>query len=972
MMVTMMAKKFLLVLLLAVLVIAVGCKKTEDEKSKEVKLAVLELKTAGGSNIAFKSGFNGNTSEYEAEVTNATTCAAIIAVAADAKASVTGTGLVILNEGSNNLKVKVIAEDHAYTKTYTINIKRAVKISDEAKLKSLELFCGGARTVFTPAFSSEITSYSAIVEYNVTNAAITCSAVDIKSEITGGGIFALVDGNNVFKIVTTAEDKKTTKEYKITITRKVRVVRDGTFIYFEKPVSWSGAALKYKINDSTSLTGGQMLTYRPDWYGYEVKKAYSKFEFFIYNGTEKFDNGGANYIITQKGEYWIKSDGTMSMEDPYNPAAEGILFNSRNIKYKSPFGAVPAGTETTFAFETAKDVITEANLVIENQNIVGDRGISYSPYETIKMTKVNNGYTDMWEVKHTLNTKGVYGYYFEIFNGTSKRYLCGAAKRMNVAHYNLPLTGGDGVVFRGFPIEGEFIQTVYDPSFKTPDWAKDTIYYYIFPERFRNGNKTNDPKVGVDKFYGNKDIEVHADWLDTKPWVPGTADGNSSDDGEWCNDFYGGDLAGITEKLDYLKELGINTIYTNPIFEAPSNHKYDTADYMKIDNSFGTLSDFENLISRAKEKGMRVILDTSLNHSGSDSVYMDRYGKYDGLGAFENEVIKTDSSYYDWYLWNPGAASADGKYNQWANPTLATLNPNSQSYRDFAFRNSDSVTKYWLKEGAAGWRMDVAPWKPDDFWREWRTAVKAQDSDAVTVAECWFDSSKYFLGDTFDSAMNYIFKQAVLSFAGGAKTAKDVNDMLEVMRENYPMESFYVLMNLLSTHDAARALNDFGCKEAGDASYGTATEKLKLAVLFQMTYPGAPAIYYGDEVGMTGGADPDNRGPYPWEDVGGSPDKTLLASIKSLVKMRNDNIILRRGTLEPIYTDNNIMVMKRTYNGKNAVVILNNKNADVNVEIPVAGITGTLTDVLNSGSATVVDGQIKLTVKALWGAVLAD
>jgi glycosidase len=315
---------------------------------------------------------------------------------------------------------------------------------------------------------------------------------------------------------------------------------------------------------------------------------------------------------------------------------------------------------------------------------------------------------------------------------------------------------------------------------------------------------------------------------------------------------------------------------------------------------------------------------------------MDRYGKYEGTGAFKNEKIRKESPYYDWYLFNEKALKADSMYSQWANPSLATLNKASESYRRFAFKDDDSVMKYWLDFGTGGWRMDVAPWVPDDFWREWRSEIKKKDPNALLICETWFDSSKYFLGDTFDSTMNYIFRQAALELAKGKSIAK-VTDTLEMMREYYPEEAFYSLMNLLSTHDATRLLFELGYKGEGkdtEEKIAEAKRRLLAAVFLQMTYPGAPAIYYGDEVGVTGGDDPKNRRSYPWVEDGGKPDLKLLEEFKKLTKLRNNNEILRRGTLKMIDAGEGILAFERHYNGKTALVFINNTVKEIKVNLP--------------------------------------
>jgi glycosidase len=246
--------------------------------------------------------------------------------------------------------------------------------------------------------------------------------------------------------------------------------------------------------------------------------------------------------------------------------------------------------------------------------------------------------------------------------------------------------------------------------------------YYIFPERFRSGSRRNAPVPGVTLFYDHSPSEFHTNWCDPKPWVPGTVDGNSTDDKDYCNDFYGGDLDGIIQKLDYLKALGITVIYINPIFRAPSNHKYDTADYMTIDPAFGTIDTFKTLVAEAKKRGC-----TSSRHFAQSLRlgfhYMDRFAKYDSYGAFEGEKIRTNSQYYEWFEWNrsatvPGRCTVNGRTIR--SPIFARSIPinGSRSASD------NSVTKYWMRMGAGGWRMDVTPWVSDEFWKEWRIELK--------------------------------------------------------------------------------------------------------------------------------------------------------------------------------------------------------------------------------------------------------
>jgi cyclomaltodextrinase / maltogenic alpha-amylase / neopullulanase len=270
--------------------------------------------------------------------------------------------------------------------------------------------------------------------------------------------------------------------------------------------------------------------------------------------------------------------------------------------------------------------------------------------------------------------------------------------------------------------------------------------------------------------------------------------------------------------------------------------------------------------------------------------------------------------------------------------------------------------------------MDVAPWVPDDFWREWRTEIKRHRPDALTVSETWFDSSKYLLGDMFDSTMNYIFRNAVLEYAAGG-SAKAFVAQLEAVREAYPPQAHSALMNLLSTHDAARALHQFGFHDEKDATatIARAKQRLLLAVFIQMTYPGAPTIYYGDEVGVTGGEDPFNRATYPWEDEGGQPDRALLAEFKKLTALRHAHPILRRGELfAPLHVDEQVVVHARRLGTQWALTVTNNgaTSRRVTVALPPGFPDGGLTDPLGGSEPAAVAGQIAIDVPALAGRLL--
>ena len=681
-----------------------------------------------------------------------------------------------------------------------------------------------------------------------------------------------------------------------------------------------------------------------------------------------FEGADRHPTLTITPKTWINPGLPAQVTDS---VARQVKYDSRDTAYKSPYGAMTTGQKARFSL-TAPPGVTAATLVVETRRLEGNQDvIEYLDPVKVPMTRTKDGDLERWSGSYRLDAKAVYGYYFELTIG-GQQYVY---ENNNDSIYWTTERGSFGVGQIAFaPSDPKQVrryrQTIYDPNFTVPDWAQDAVYYYIFPERFRNGDTSNDPKPGSATYLGGP-IEFHNNWLD-KPYVPGNADGSTTDDNTYNNDFFGGDLAGIIEKLDYLKNLGVNTLYINPIFEAGSNHKYDTADYKKVDNSFGTNEDVSRLTSEAKSRGIRVILDTSLNHTGSDSVYFDRYANFPETGAFEGAKIQSSSPYADWYTFFPDKTQPDQQYTGWGGPTLPELTE-SDSFKAFAFGKPDSVMKTWLDRGTAGWRMDVAPWVSDQFWREWRTAIKEHRPDALTVAETWFDSSKYFLGDEFDTTMNYIFRNAVIDYANG-RNAKQAYQSIELIREAYPPQAFYALMNLLSTHDVARTLNELGDTDTSTpAQVGQAKARFRLAVLFQMTFPGAPAVYYGDEVGVTGGADPLNRGTYPWADKGGKPDTAMLADFEKMIGLRNENEVLKRGSIDaPLQLDENIIVLTRKYQGVRAVTAFNNSTTprEVTVDLPLGYGDKPYRDAVTGASVQPSNGKITLTVPALSGSVL--
>ncbi|MFZ2991089.1 glycoside hydrolase family 13 protein, partial [Ideonella sp.] len=649
-----------------------------------------------------------------------------------------------------------------------------------------------------------------------------------------------------------------------------------------------------------------------------------------------------------------------------------LRFDSRSTQHKSPYGAQPAGSTVQFSLQAAPG-LQSLTLVIESRTLEGNQDVlSYAPLARVPLQRSADG--TRWEGRYTFSQPAVYGYWFEAQAGEQRWAY---QNNRDMIHWTRERgSGGLGQVER---LAGDsaadlrrirrFRQTIHAADFKVPAWSHEAVYYYIFPERFRNGDRRNDPQPGRDT-YQDQAVERHSNWLD-HPWKPaGPGEKGDGSDAVYNNDFFGGDIAGIIEKLDDIAELGANTLYITPLFKAASNHKYDTADYLTIDPGFGSNADFDRLTAEAAKRGLRVIPDTSLNHVGLDSPYFDRFGKYPGLGAFEGGKIQPASPWASWFKFDPSQTDPDKQYTGWVGvKDLPELNKSSPALRDFFYRRPDSVMKHWLDHGAAGWRMDVAPWVPDDFWREWRAAIKTHKPDALTIAETWFDASKFFLGDSFDSTMNYIFRNALLDYAKGGDAGPLVSN-LELMREAYPPQAFHALMNLLSSHDQARSLHVFGWTEGADAAaIALAKQRMKLAWTFQMGYPGAPAIYYGDEVGVTGGDDPFNRATYPWADLGGQPDLALRAELKQLLAARKANPVLSRGSLmAPLLAEGKTLVLARQL-GTVWAVTASHSGAEartVSVRLP-AGAPAQFRNALTGERLSADNGQLQLSLPALGG-----
>lgn len=541
--------------------------------------------------------------------------------------------------------------------------------------------------------------------------------------------------------------------------------------------------------------------------------------------------------------------------------------------------------------------------------------------------------------------------------------------------------GGEGRLYSYEPPSYQI--TVTKEGATTPAWWKDAVLYQIFPDRFCRAEGSHLPE--------KKNGLYHLDWNDTPFYT------KDPDTGEVVQyDFFGGNLAGIRTKLPYLKELGIRAIYLNPIFASPSNHRYDTSDYHQVDPMLGTNEDLADLCRAAREMGIEVLLDGVFSHTGADSKYFNKYGTFDSVGAYQSPA----SPYAKWYSF----ISYPNEYESWWGfGELPNVNELEADYQAYIITDKDSVLHSWHEAGIKGWRLDVADELPEPFIKNFYRELKATDPDSVLIGEVWEDASnkesygvkrEYLLGDDMDSVMNYPFRKIVLDFLTGCATAEEAGARLMSMAENYPAHYFYAMMNLIDSHDVERAMTVLGNAPAEESmsayqrakyrlsaeQYALAKARLKLAVLMQMTFPGVPSVYYGDEAGVEGYRDPFNRATYPW----GRQDSELLSFYRKAIAMRNQYDALRTGDWALLGAGGDVFAyVRQIYGGKDRfgsdkqdgtfVIFLNRSSAEQTVTVDVRAYShGKFTDLLTGGTVRVTNGQLTVTLLPYQGMVLRE
>lgn len=490
------------------------------------------------------------------------------------------------------------------------------------------------------------------------------------------------------------------------------------------------------------------------------------------------------------------------------------------------------------------------------------------------------------------------------------------------------------------------VNTADAAKFVTPDWVRDAIFYQIFPDRFADG----DPARSPDKPRRPAGAPWHIDdrYLDT--WDTEPAHFNHM----------GGDLAGVTQKLDYLRDLGMNAVYLNPIFTAESNHKYDAANFEEVDPAFGTMADFHAMRDGMRARGMRVILDCVFNHTG-DEHYAFR----------ECEEKGPQSKFWSWYFLDGGhpiVKSPKPNYRCWWGfgdlPQLNTANPE-------VVKHLMGVGKQWLREGASGWRLDV-PNEVDainpEFWREFRRKVKRQDPDAYIVGEIWTDAQQWLQGDKFDAVMNYPVRSAALEFMSKEGIqAEEFFRALGHQLATYPEPALRVQFNLLGSHDTPRLRTLCG----GDL------RRARLCMSFLFAWPGAPVVYYGDEIGLAGGKDPECRRTYPWQHEQ-RQDKTTLEHVRRLAHVRAEEPALRRGSVRFLHADGRLAAFAREPEtgeaGRPVVCVINASSSQTTARVALAELNlpaGATATALLGPDARIEGGALVVTLGPLEAAIVA-
>ncbi|MGC6767506.1 glycoside hydrolase family 13 protein [Enterococcus sp. LJL51] len=548
-----------------------------------------------------------------------------------------------------------------------------------------------------------------------------------------------------------------------------------------------------------------------------------------------------------------------------------IYFNSWLDEYKQPFGAIEKFKNARFSLSVKEEQVEQVSLIMRKE--AGERGLERLPMTASEHDLYTCGYD-------FAQGAGLYFYYFEIVNKSAtseyETTYCGSNQGQ----------GGPCVLSTDLEQVHPYQITCYDKADAAPDWYREGIVYQIFPDRFFNGNEHQEicnPKKNTFIYgtYEDEPIYLKDEQGDIIRW-----------------DFYGGNLPGMIKKIPYIKTLGVTVIYLNPIFEAASNHRYDTGDYLAIDGILGDEEQFKQLVSALHENGIRLILDGVFSHVGKNSRYFNfdgRYGKE--AGAYQTQ----NSPYFPWFKFTE---YPEDYKSWWGIKDLPEVDKANEDFQKFIYAGDSSVLDKWTGLGVDGWRLDVADELPDFFIEGFRKKLD-QYPERVLIGEVWEDASKkqsygerrqYIFGEKLHGVMNYPFRELILSVVRREQVPQATAEQLTVLQENYPMDIFYNNLNNIGTHDTERILTLLD----NDLS------RLNLAVGMMFMLPGVPTIYYGDEAGLTGGKDPENRKFFPWKDK----NQTIFNLYQKWIDRRKKNPVLVQGAFYPFYTENILGILR--------------------------------------------------------------
>ncbi len=747
---------------------------------------------------------------------------------------------------------------------------------------------------------------------------------------------------------------------------------------------------------------------------------------YVY-GQVPTDNNISGFVgtsATATQYYAIANTGNGSSTPPFSneqPAGfsgadkAGFYHNTFDPFYRDQEGAVPANSQVALRLRTLHSsgiwgVTARAYLFDTGSGVTTGPVDTSMPFD--QNIIVNGTEYDTWKVTLTMpSTPTVYYYKFRINRDqTNGWYSDDYVDDNDNVHKDGTGIATDGEPFPSFQI------TVYDPNFQTPAWLQNANVYHIMPDRFRNGDQTNDycrpgATTGCPVYYGSQQAFTYNLW-NTQICDPRNQ--NSGCYNQFSNQFYGGDLAGVQNELDYIQSLGIDTIYMNPIFSARSYHRYDTDNYLHIDPALGGDPAFASLSTEMQRRGMQVILDGVFNHASSDGIYFDRYDRYGGTPPNIGACLSLGSQWRSWFNFtdnNVPCQTAD--YIGWFGlDSLPTFNHTIDGVKDFFYRAPGNVTQYWYGQGASGWRFDVADDGnfPHAWWVDYRAHAKTYNSNGPLIGEIWPNASQWLAGDQMDAVMNYRFRKNITGFVRNAEWHDDNNNgtndipgltpsqfdnAIRAVRDDYPPQATAAMLNLLDSHDVNRAL--YVMTELGDTGLVQAKQRLELAALFQFTYIGAPMVYYGDEVAVNSPSlansnngpigDPYTRPPYPWLDqpgdptIYGPPDTTVEGYYKTLAHLRKQYPVLRNGSFVTLLTGDtqqsntapNTYAYARVSGSSAAIVAMNNGSSSNSASLPVNGLLtdGTqLQDAISGANYSVSGGNVAITLAADTGVVL--